>query len=152
VTAADFAWWAGVTLQEARTGLAAAGSRLASVRVEGETLWHSNEAAPRGSRRPSPGTHLLPAFDEYLVSYKNRSAMLDPRHARQVNAGGGLLGPCIVVNGRVVGTWRRTLAKGTVEIALSPFERPTSVVVRSVEAAAARYGRFLGLAPTLSWT
>jgi hypothetical protein len=151
VTAADFGWWAGLTLEDARSGLAAAGSALVSERVGGETFWHWGQAEP-GERRLPPSTQLLPAFDEYLVSYKDRSAMLDTRHARRVNAGGGLLGPTIVVSGQVVGTWRRTLTKRTVEIALSPFERPTAPVVRSVEAAAARYARFLGLAPTLRWT
>jgi hypothetical protein len=151
VTAADFGWWAGVTLTEARRGLADAGSRLVSEAVAGETRWRANESTD-GSRRVTPAAHLLPWYDEYLVSYKDRSAVLDPQFVRRVNAGGGLLAPCILLNGQVAGTWRRTLAKRSVDISLTPFEAQTPRAQRMIEAAAARYGRFLGLDPALHWT
>lgn len=50
----------------------------------------------------SPGAHLLPAFDEYLVGYRDRSALIDPAYVRKVNAGGGMLSPAVVIDGRVV--------------------------------------------------
>ncbi len=49
---------------------------------------------------------LLPAFDEYLLGWRDRSAILDPAHARAVAPGGGIIRPTIVANGRIVGTWR----------------------------------------------
>ncbi len=71
-TAADFAWWSGLTLKEANEGLA-----LADVRLPNVSRSH-----------PTPSVHLLPPFDEYTVAYKDRSAIIDPAFAKRVNAGG----------------------------------------------------------------
>jgi hypothetical protein len=92
--------------------------------------------------------HLLPAFDEYLVGYANRSAVLDPRFTKQVNAGGGILKPAVVIEGQVVGTWSRRLANGRVDVAVRPFS-PLNRLHRSVvDLAIKRYATFLGFAPS----
>ena len=85
---------------------------------------------------------LLPPFDEFLVAYRNRGAVLDPAHAGHLPS---LLSPTIAVNGRILGTWTRTLAKDTVVIVPRYFERPKPAELRSIAAAARRYGAFLGL-------
>ncbi|HSY38788.1 MAG TPA: crosslink repair DNA glycosylase YcaQ family protein, partial [Polyangia bacterium] len=77
--------------------------------------------------------------------YRDRSAVLSAGDARRINAGGGLLAPTVVVGGRVVGTWRRTLGRGVVTIALSLFGKPAPRDRIRIEAAAERYGAFLGL-------
>ncbi|XYH93524.1 winged helix DNA-binding domain-containing protein [Sorangium sp. So ce1128] len=141
-TVADFAWWAGLTTAEARAGLTAVESALVSEVVDGETTWRS-DAPP--APVASPTAHLLPAFDEYLVAYRDRAAVLDPGHARQVNAGGGMLDPCIVIDGRVAGVWRRTLARRRVAIEANPFEPISKKEQQAVAAAARRYGEFLDL-------
>ena len=57
----------------------------------------------------------------------------------------GLLSPAVVVSGRVVGHWTRTLAKGTVRFTWKPFAPLRPAARRSVGAAARRYAAFLGL-------
>ena len=142
--AADFAWWSGLAPAEARAGLAAVASELASESIAGVTYWRARQA-PRVAPAALADAYLLPAFDEYLVAYRDRSAVLSPRDARRINAGGGLLAPTVVVGGRVVGTWRRTLGRGVVTIALSLFGKPTPRERAPIVAAAERYGAFLGL-------
>lgn len=124
-TAADFAWWSGLPITVAR--------RLAP--------------ESRARKRERVRTiHLLPPFDEYLVGYKDRSAVLDPKFVKKVNAGGGMLNATVVSDGEVIGTWKRTLKNDSVAIAtnlwraLKRDERPL------LEAAAQRYARFLGMA------
>jgi hypothetical protein len=151
-TVADFAWWSGLAPAEARAGLAAVRVHLASETVAGAFYW-SAARAPRVSSATLSRAHLLPPFDEYLIAYKDRAAVLDPEQTRRLNAGGGMLNPCIVVGGRVVGTWRRTLdRRGAVTITLAPFARPDSRVRAAIEEAAARYAAFLGRAPELVWS
>ena len=54
--------------------------------------------------------HLLPGFDEYVLGYQDRSAVLAPEHSQAIVPGGnGVFRPTIVVDGAVVGTWRRTV-------------------------------------------
>jgi hypothetical protein len=144
-TVADLAWWAGLTAADARAGIEGARRRLVPERVDGETSWRGADPGRATGAGEARRALLLPPFDEYLVAYRDRRLVLDPGQARRVNAGGGMLGPCVVLDGRVVGTWRRTLRRGVVEIELDLFERQPSRVREAVEAAAARYARFLGL-------
>ena len=143
-TAADFAWWSGLAPGEARAGLAAVASELTSQTLAGVIYWRARQP-PRVSPAALADGYLLPAFDEYLVAYRDRTAVLSARDTRRINAGGGLLAPTIVVGGRVVGTWRRTLGRGVVTIALSLFGTPTARARGRIAAAAERYGAFLGL-------
>ena len=76
--------------------------------------------------------------------------MLDAKHAGRLNAGGGMLGSCIVLDGRVIGTWRRTLARASVAIELDLFETPTRRARQAIAAAAQRYSAFLGVKASVS--
>ncbi len=111
-TLRDFTWWSGLTLTDARRGAEAAGDALLREEIDGQTYWSDSGAPP-----PAAGarTHLLHTYDEY-ISYRDRSAIHDP-------ARGALFtfDHLLVVDGRIVGTWKRTLAKGGVTVTTSPF-------------------------------
>lgn len=142
VTVSDFTWWAGITVADARAGLEAARPAIATEAIAGQVQWRALE----GAGGPRPGVaHLLPAFDEYLVGYRDRSAMLDGEHARKVNAGGGLLAPCVVAGGRVIGLWGRTASRRKVEVEVEALEPGAPAFTRAVAAAGRRYAAFLGL-------
>jgi hypothetical protein len=143
-TVADFVWWSGLAPSDARAGLDGAKRGLVSDIIDGRTYFLADGGAARRAR--SGSVWLLPPFDEYLIAYRDRTAVLDPRHAKRVNRGGGLLDPSVVEGGRVVGTWRRTIARGAVAIEISPFA-PMSA--RAFAGAAKRYAAFLGLTPTV---
>lgn len=138
----DFVWWTGLTVREARLAVELAGPWLESRAIGGETWWM---APGNGARRGRDRAHLLPAFDEYLVGYADRSAMVDPQFMRKVNAGGGMLKPAVVVDGQVIGTWSRTLGKGTVSVIVSPFRTLTKAQREAIRRAIERYAAFLGL-------
>jgi hypothetical protein len=146
-TVHDFSWWSGLTLREARLGIALAASRLEREDAIGRTLWSGGRST---STAASVGAELLPAFDEYTVAYRDRTDVIDPRFIGRVQPGGGMLAPTLVIDGRVVGTWRRTLAKGSVAVTVSPFGGLTRASRELLEGAVARYARFLGMASTLS--
>jgi hypothetical protein len=143
-TVHDFAWWAGLTVTEARSGLEAAMSGLVSEKLEGKEYWMSADA-PGHTARDGSSVHLLPAFDEYLLGYKDRSAVLAVDHAPKVVPGkNGIFFPTIVVGGRVVGTWKRKLRKNAVDITLSPFAHLEDPEETTIEAARS-YSDFVGL-------
>ncbi len=60
-----------------------------------------------------------------------------------------MLAATVVLDGRIVGTWRRTVRARRVDIGISLFE-PLTGCERAIDAAAERYGRFLNLPPTVS--
>jgi hypothetical protein len=89
--------------------------------------------------------YLLPGFDEYLLSYRDRSASLDVERIKKLTPTNGVLTPTIVMGGRVVGTWNRTLRNKEVVITAKPFTAPTSDERQDFDNAARRYGEYLGM-------
>lgn len=141
-TVQDFAWWSGLAAADARVSLELAKPGLTSEAVDGRAYWFVPSS---GRSRAKPvGEHLLPPFDEYTVAYRDRSAVEDPAHRMRVNAGGGMVNPIIVIGGRVVGTWKRAIKKDAVVVTLMPFATFAQSDLDVLEAAARRYGRFLG--------
>ncbi len=142
-TLKDYTWWSGLTISEAKAGLEMIKQELVEEVYDGQHTWRADNPVP-----PSEDTqvvHLLPGFDEYLVGYQDRSAVLDGQYARRANNGGGILNPVILSGGRVVGTWKRTIKKSGVEVIPDWFSVPTPAQAGVFEAAAQRYGAFLGL-------
>jgi hypothetical protein len=139
----DFAWWTGLLLKDAQAAIAAAGSKVVAEPHEGRRLFSSIEARPSPAARRRTAA-LLPAWDEYVVAYKDRSAALDPPASpAEPVSGVGL--SLVAIDGRVRGSWRRSLSGSMVRVSVT-FPNPvTRDELRAVEAAAARYGRFLGL-------
>jgi hypothetical protein len=68
----------------------------------------------------------------------------------QTNSGGGMLGPTIVINGHVAGTWKRMLRKDSVVITPHWFASPKKSDHHAFAAAAQHYGAFLGLPAVLA--
>jgi hypothetical protein len=89
--------------------------------------------------------YLLPGFDEYILGYKDRSPVLEPETAPRIVPGNnGVFLPTLVVDGQVIGTWKRTLKKKGIEFVISPFEQfgdREEEVLRAAE----RYAAFIGL-------
>lgn len=141
-TVHDFAKWSGLTLTDARSGLEAAQTGLRHVVAEGRTLWYPPAPGPKAEGPPT--AHLLSIYDEYVSGYKNRGAMVDGRHAARLSAMGNALTCIVVVDGRIVGTWRRRLEKTHVVIQADVFTRLTRPQKEAVAAAADHYGAFLG--------
>lgn len=139
-SAEDFAFWSGLGLTAARAGIAMNQALLESMKIDGVELWF-----PAGSEASkAPHALLLPAFDEYLLGYRDRSAVLDARHAPAVLTVNGLFRAVMVLDGRVVGTWRREPGKDRTTLVLEPFD-PLTKPQRAAFAEAARdWSRILG--------
>lgn len=140
-TLQDFVWWSGLTTADARAGLELARAHVVQEMIAGQAYWRPASGPIADS--PSPAAHLLPAFDEYLVGYQDRRAVLDPQMVKRINAGGGMLSPTIVFDGQVVGTWKRTLKQDRVTIVPTWFSPPTDPQIHALDLAAQRYAAFL---------
>ena len=74
------------------------------------------EARRTGSRRRRPirggraERLLLPNYDEYIVAYTDRSAIFDEAHTKLLDSRGNFLfNHVLVIDGQVMGTWKRTV-------------------------------------------
>jgi hypothetical protein len=119
------------------------GGDLERVTLGGEDYWVATAAA-----RPPRATsaHLLPNYDEYFIGFRNRSAIAHRLGDSTAITGGDALVPhVIVVDGQLVGTWRRTFEKDAVVLTLDLLARLTAAESKRVVAAARGFGDFLGL-------
>jgi hypothetical protein len=150
-TLRDFVWWTGLTVADAKLALTLAQPVLARMRVGDAELWMANE--PPAASRLTSRAHLLPGFDELLLGYKDRSAVLPPELAPDVVPGNnGVFQATLVLDGRVCGIWRRTTtAKGTT-LAAEPLADLGPAARRAFAAPVARYATFLGTMASLEWT
>lgn len=140
----DYVAWSGLTTAEARAGLEAVKTQLVQDTYAGEAYWRP---ASTPAAAAAPVVHMLPGFDEYVLGYRDRSAVLDLQHAQKICPGGnGVFYPTMVVDGQIVGTWKRTLKKNKAIISAQPFDQPLSAAARQAFSAAAQtYGTFLNM-------
>jgi len=146
----DFANWTGLSLLDARTALHLAKPSLTSFERDGDGLWMSN--ALEEPDEPLHPAYLLPGFDEYLLGYRDRSAVLAAEYVERIVPGGnGVFRATLVLDGLVRGTWRRTPRAGSMHLELLPFTRIAAAKKKQVAAAADRYAAFLGVPVALEW-
>jgi hypothetical protein len=140
-TLQDFAWWSGLTTADARAGLEMAKRFLAQEVSDGQTYWFASSTP--AAKDSSPIAYLLPVYDEYTVAYKDRSAVLKPEYAKHANYGHGIFNPTMVVDGQVVGTWKREIKKDGLVVTPNPFAKLKRAETSAFAEAASRYGEFL---------
>ena len=147
-TLPDFVWWSGLTVTDAKAGLEMVKSQLIQEIVNGQTYWMSPDMPVIADN--SPTTYLLPGFDEYMLGYTDRTAVLEAIHSQKITPGNnGMFSPTIVIDGKVAGTWKRTFKKDTVVMAVSSFTSFSEAQSRAISAAAKRYSTFVGMSPMI---
>jgi hypothetical protein len=140
-TLKDYAWWSGLTASEAKVSLDMISARLTCAEVDGRTYWWSASARVR-TRLPARA-QLLPNFDEYIVGYTDRGAVWDGTPAKNPR-GNILFSHSVLIDGRVVGTWKPTQIKDAAIVSISPMARLNKAARVAVATAAEGYGRFFG--------
>lgn len=144
--------WAALPAADVRRSIELAGDRLVPIETEfGEMLVSSRVAETLGGRPIDPPEEssrvlLLAGFDEYMLGYGDRSAMISAEEMDLVVPGrNGVFRPTVVDDGRIVGTWKRAVKRSRVDVIVSPFGDLNARQRKGVDRAAALYASFLGL-------
>jgi hypothetical protein len=150
-TLEDQAAWSGLPLSKTRAAWQRIAHQLMQVEVAGSTAWMLKTRAAWLDELPThePIVRLLPRFDIYLLGYRNRDLAVAPQYAKRINAGGGIVHPTVLVDGRVSGTWKSKRLKNHLELLVEPFEQLAPAVYAGLEAETEDIARFLGVKATL---
>jgi hypothetical protein len=141
-TVQDFSWWSGLTVADAKRGLEAAKSQFINIKSGTKEYW----AAPDQTDLDHSGIQLLPGFDEYLLGYKDRTAVLPEKFSSMVIPGkNGIFLPTIVDNSQIVGTWKKEAKKTAIELVLNLFGPLEEWSAEKASKSAEAYCQFLGL-------
>lgn len=142
-TLQDFIWWSGLSIKNARIGLELTKAILSSFQFDDAVYWFKDSGLPKN--KSTDGVQLLPAFDEFLISYKNRTATIAADHHAKAVTVNGIFKPIMINNGKVIGTWKRSLKKDTTIIECNYFDASKRPDPKLLADAARHYGNFLGM-------
>ncbi len=118
----DFSWWSGLTIKDCRQAAELIKADFISEKIGGQNYLYSNSFSV--SKTDDDSVFLLPAFDEFLISYKDRSASLPREQYQKSISNNGIFRPMIVANGRIIGVWKFVNQKGRKIIETDYFNAP----------------------------
>ncbi|MFV0634650.1 winged helix DNA-binding domain-containing protein [Demequina sp.] len=151
-TVKDLSRWTGLGIRDCRAGIAGAGAALVEVDTVAGPMVVAAAALDAGFPADAGAALAPPGFDEYMLGYGDRSALISPDHFDAVVPGGnGVFRATLVKDGSVVGTWKRTLRTRTVVVDAEPFARLSARDRRALEGALAHYGAFLERDVEVRW-
>ncbi|MFL5625301.1 MAG: winged helix DNA-binding domain-containing protein, partial [Ktedonobacteraceae bacterium] len=144
----DQATWSGMPLSKTRAVWQHIADQLMEVEVAGAPAWMLKACAAWLDELDEPLAHtpivrLLPRFDIYLLGYQKRDLSVPPQHAKRINAGGGMIHPTVMVDGRIVGTWKSTRKRDHLDVTVEPFDQLEPQVYPGLETEIADLARFL---------
>ena len=149
-TIQDYAWWSGLTVSQAKRGVEIVGTQLKKEVIDEEVYWTSRtkkKMAGDINRR----AHLLPPYDEYFISYKDRGAAIHPNFTQKTIAARLVFDAPLTLDGQVVGGWKRIFGKDAITIQLKPFTKLTRADRDAVMVTARKYASFLGKDDRVEW-
>ncbi|MGE5393559.1 MAG: winged helix DNA-binding domain-containing protein [Candidatus Saccharibacteria bacterium] len=141
-TVADFIWWSGLPAKSARNALESIKNDLHSIRVASDTYWFSDVAEK--TKKLTDTVYLLPAYDEFLISYKNRSASITEEDHKKAISSNGIFRPVVLVNGQISGLWKKVIKKDRIVIETEYFRPHNDTEKQAVAHAAQLYRHFAG--------
>ena len=142
-TVYDFSVWAGIKLSDARKALEMVRPRFEQATIEGSTYWFAEPNEITDLKTGWEAIYLLPAFDEILCGYKDRSAILDSADVKSTILKNGIIRPLLVARNKAVGAWKRTIKKENVIVEAFPFKTLTQGHKKMLTEKAGELGRFL---------
>jgi hypothetical protein len=113
-TLLDFSWWSGFSPTICKSTINAIELQLNRITIDNQEYWFGKTNSKIDQFDKS--VHFLPAFDEILISYKTREASILMEHQPKTFTNNGIFKPIIIENGKVIGTWKRTIKKDHTKI------------------------------------
>jgi hypothetical protein len=139
-TLQDFTWWSGLPAADARAALEMVRPNLIHEKIDNQVFWFADSL---GSPQAIQSVYFLPSYDEFMISYKDRSASLDPKFFSRAITGNGIFKPIIVVNGKVIGTWSRVIKKNQIILECQFFRSSQKLTRKEMMPAFQLYKKFV---------
>ncbi len=139
----DFVWWSGLSVTDAKNAVELIIDQFVSEKINSsEYLFPNSSSIPKKFKE---SVFLLPAFDEFLISYKDRTAAIAGEHQEKAFSKNGIFWPTVVVNEQVSGLWKREIKKDILIIEVRFFDKKNNVTKSDLKKASDRLASFLGL-------
>lgn len=137
----DFVWWSGLSITESKQAINLIKSELVTEKVN-EVDFFIHESC-KNDVIESPKLHFLPAFDEYLISYKDRTSVLNLEHHPKAFNNFGTFYPVILCNGQIIGNWKKVTKGKQTLFETVFFDKKIKPNQKQIKEAEGRYRSFL---------
>lgn len=141
-TIQDFTWWSGLSVKDARIGLENIQPQLIHETINSELYWAAEASSE--IKKSKKMVQLLPAYDELIISYKNREAVISHDSSAKAISSNGLFRPTVIVDGQVTGLWNRRLIKNHIVVEISLFRPHTNAELNLLQKSCKSYGDYMG--------
>ena len=133
-TIQDFVWWSGLTVKDAKAGIATLDHNFIH---EHDYIFPPTNPI---SNNKLQTTFLMPDYDEYGISYKNRNAIFNPSNIKGERPDGNtVFNHMIVIDGLIGGTWQKTINKNGVTVQTHPYKTLSKAKYKALVNAEKKY-------------
>jgi len=140
----DMAYWSGLTIKELQTGVDALGDEFKKVSSSNGMLIYNDTKAP--AKMNATGSFLVPDYDEFGMSYRNRGAFqLRGEGKTDVKVEGNAAVHFFVINGKFAGTWTKSVEKNGISAKAKPNAKLSATNDAKLKSAVQKYERFFRL-------
>ena len=137
-TIKDFATWSGLTITDCKKGIEMINTFLQKEVIDGQEYYFNT--IPSLLRKPLKRIYLLPIYDEFIMGYKDRNAIM----ALKENAS-FLYDSMIVYDGQVIGTWKRSILKNSIDLEYDFFKHLNKNQNKGFDEAINHFSEFMNL-------
>src|SRR4030043_1270868 len=146
----DFSSWSGLLAGEAKAAFESTRSELAEIRIKNSTkALFALKGDLKRLENPNPpeGTSvcLLSKFDPYLLGHKDRARIVSSEHMKLVYRPAGDIASCLLLNGRIAGTWTYRKSSKKLTVFITPFNKLDKNVLGQIEHCVKAMGSFLSV-------
>ncbi|MDR2065377.1 MAG: winged helix DNA-binding domain-containing protein [Prevotellaceae bacterium] len=137
----DFNWWSGLSIVDSKLAINLIDSDLIKEKTSTSILFIHKSVKLKSDFEEC--ACLLPAFDEYIISYKNRDSVIDRQYQAQAFTKNGIFHPVIMYNGKITGIWNKIINKNRVEIKKQLFDEKLKIKSELLRKSENKYMSFL---------
>jgi hypothetical protein len=138
----DFSYWSGLTLKDARTGVGPIKGQLHKTVIDGKEYFSGNLDVPK--KFSGKETFVMPDYDEYGMSYKDRSALMATEKNNKTKDW-SIFGHYIIIDGTIQGSWKSEEVKDTMLVTTKFMTRLSPDTRKKVDEALKRCCDFFEL-------
>lgn len=148
-TIQDFAYWSGLSIKDSISAADGLSKDFIHEKASGKHYIFNPSVVKKMSKALTAGkpqsTFLMPDYDEYGMSYKDRSAIFNPGNdIVKLSRDNPVFNRMIIIDGRIEGTWKRTLKNNKALVETFPFARLSKAKSAALKKAVKRFCSFAG--------
>lgn len=137
-TVNDFSTWSGLTVTDCKKGIEIINASLKKETVDRKDYFLNKNVTPPGNLADK--IHLLPTYDEFIMGYKDRSAIMPLKSKPYIP-----YTSLITLKGQVIGSWKRTVSKNEIDLEYTFLAKLTKPQGNLFDQALDRFAVFSGV-------